>query len=452
MRAGELFEGVVNCKIPVIDYKPILTEMFNDGAKVEDLELLLSNFLWFLQGHVDLILKQRENDKELHEEYHKKENEKWRNAFLIQEHFQDAGLEERQKDSILQLIGYLHISIKKGNYLNSGKATMGELTMHSHKNEVPNDFFAQVQEGKISDFEWYMRIKELTDDFDKDRLELLSYKFDFYLWWEIKLWEGSFTNEELNKKIHEMIERGEKVPMRIDRKSKPSSIDAYLKKGRSRYKLKAKKEVSKEQEERVKEFVLSMEKRSRETVDNRAVMDSNNEYFGNLYKLQSLLVDLLVKYTDAERNEEYDFRSKHFEKGESLKMMPINWLKSKVLLKVLLDALIEQELIEKRDTEEIINEHFRVEKVNPTEKPKPLVWVAQIQLLPYLIEQLSQERFIEVKGAKHKLTALHFINGKGEKLNPDSLGSLLSTLNKEVRNDGYIVREITNVMKTLSNS
>lgn len=324
MRAGELFEGVVNSKIPKLDYNEVIEKVLENKGEVtiEMLEKLFSEFSWYLQEYADKILDNRKSDSELLEDYRREENEKWRNLYLVQEYFQDAGLNERQKDSILEFAGYLHGSIEHNKYLASGKATMGELTRHTHKKGLPNSFFYDVQKGKINEFEWYMRIKELTDNFDPDRLESLCYNFDFYFWWEKELWEGSFTQDELNRKVHEMIENGDKVPMLADRKRRPIGTSSYLKRGRKKYKLKKSNKGKVKDKERDKfwdETLDSLQKISRETVDEIAVMDPKGEYFGQLYNLQTLLVDLLVKHTDAERNERFDYRSRYFEDVESTK-------------------------------------------------------------------------------------------------------------------------------------
>ena len=86
-------------------------------------------------------------------------------------------------------------------------------------------------------------------------------------------------------------------------------------------------------------------------------------------------------------------------------------------------------MIENRETDEIIQEHFLVDGKMPTKAPQPIKWLIESKYLAYLMHRLAEEFIINIKGRKHQLTASHFISSEGKKLK--SLASQLSQVRNE---------------------
>ena len=72
-------------------------------------------------------------------------------------------------------------------------------------------------------------------------------------------------------------------------------------------------------------------------------------------------------------------------------VQPIHWLKGVESLRLFINELIRAGLIEDRETEEVIQEHFKVDGQMPTKKSKPISWYDSLSLLAYLIESLDRK-------------------------------------------------------------
>lgn len=102
---------------------------------------------------------------------------------------------------------------------------------------------------------------------------------------------------------------------------------------------------------------------------------------------------------------------------EKIEIQPIHWLKGEESLRLFLDSLKSADLIESKDTNNLILEHFYVDGQKPTKEPNPINWIKSKVLLAYLIKELStkpsmHEPFIE-PDKKWQLTELHFtVKGK----------------------------------------
>ena len=98
-------------------------------------------------------------------------------------------------------------------------------------------------------------------------------------------------------------------------------------------------------------------------------------------------------------------------------IQPIHWPKGEESLRQFLDIIKSAGLIESRETDEIIQEHFYVDGKMPTKEPQPINWLKSKVLLAYLIQELSTKPnmykpFIE-PDKKWQLTELHFtVKGK----------------------------------------
>jgi len=98
-------------------------------------------------------------------------------------------------------------------------------------------------------------------------------------------------------------------------------------------------------------------------------------------------------------------------------IQPIHWLKGVESLRQFIEELKSAVLIESRETEEIIQEHFSVDNQVPTKEAKPINWLGTTVLLAYLIKELTikpkmHDSFMESKNL-WQVTNLHFtIKGK----------------------------------------
>lgn len=97
-------------------------------------------------------------------------------------------------------------------------------------------------------------------------------------------------------------------------------------------------------------------------------------------------------------------------------IQPIHWLNREESLRLFIDSLKSAGLIENRETDEIIQEHFR----QSDKKPQPIKWSKSNRLLNYLFWQLREAGLID-KERKYKIITEHFLNRHGKPLKRDSL-------------------------------
>lgn len=141
------------------------------------------------------------------------------------------------------------------------------------------------------------------------------------------------------------------------------------------------------------------------------VYETNGEltgHFGNT-ELQSLLLsiqNLLNKWVPKKDKPEPQVKN----------IQPINWLNGVESLRLFIEELKKAGMIEERQTEDIIQEHFDYngKKVNKVKSvPQPINWLKSKVLLAYLIEELTTkperyDPFME-SDKKWHLTNIHFV-------------------------------------------
>lgn len=128
-------------------------------------------------------------------------------------------------------------------------------------------------------------------------------------------------------------------------------------------------------------------------------------------------------------------------------IQPIHWLKGEESLRQFLQSIKKKGLIENRDTEEIIQEHFYVDGKMPTKEPQPIKWMIESQYLAYMMHRLADEFIINIKGKKHQLTASHFISSDDNPLNTNSLSSQLSNMLRHGKSTDKNLSTIENIIQ-----
>ena len=266
------------------------------------------------------------------------------------------------------------------------------------------DFFNEVYEGYLSEFDMLNMVEDMTDHFDPVKLNLLCEEFDFYLFMKVEEFLGSFSHEEIENKMHEIQRAGKKVPILSDRvHNKPIHISDFFERKKTDFK---KKSLTDEQKKKREEFLLDFEENKKIILDTEKLFDPHGIEFFSLYRLRNILVDLKIKHTDSI----YKFEDiePHINK-----IQPIKWLKSDEALRQLIEALKENGLIQSRETEDII-QHFEVSGREAKQaKQEPINWLKSKALLAYLIEELTKqpkqsEPFID-SNKKWELVKLHFV-------------------------------------------
>lgn len=128
-------------------------------------------------------------------------------------------------------------------------------------------------------------------------------------------------------------------------------------------------------------------------------------------------------------------------------IQPIHWLKGEESLRQFLESIKSAGLIENRDTDEIIQEHFLVDGKAPNKKLQLIKWLSESKYLAYLMHRLAEEFIINIKGRKHELTASHFISSKETSLNTNSLASQLSKIYKNGKSSDKNLSTIENIIQ-----
>lgn len=96
---------------------------------------------------------------------------------------------------------------------------------------------------------------------------------------------------------------------------------------------------------------------------------------------------------------------------------PIHWLKGEESLRQFLDTIKSAGLIESRETDEIIQEHFR----QTGQTPQPIQWSKSNRLLIYLFNKLTETGLIDTMDRQFQLITEHFLDKKGQPFKRDSL-------------------------------
>lgn len=263
-------------------------------------------------------------------------------------------------------------------------------------------FFESVNSGEILKLDIHNRIQELTDDYDEDKLNLLCSEFDSYIFVKYENWRDKYTKEDIEKRIATYQEKGIKLPKKEHKNSKhrsPFIRDFFL---HERYG----KPVSD------KEYDEYMSKIFGKSSDN--VID-DNVLLGGFYvdsrsmpllHLRDILIDLKRKHTSSVYR--FDDKPEDLQTNNNY----IDWLNDDTL-EQFIEALIDQKLIEEREPQDIIKDHFEpVRKQN--REPEPIEWLNTQSLLAYMIDQLD-ETYIQTSNI-WKDTAPHFsVNGQTPK-------------------------------------
>ena len=284
------------------------------------------------------------------------------------------------------------------------------------------DFFDEVYEGYLSEFDMLNMVEDMTDHFDPVKLNLLCEEFDFYLFMKVEEFLGSFSHEEIENKMHEIQRAGKKIPMLSDRvHNKPIHISDFFERKKTDFK---KKSLTDEQKKKREEFLLDFEENKKIILDTEKLFDPHGIEFFSLYRLRNILVDLKIKHTDSI----YKFEDiePHINK-----IQPIKWLKSDEALRQFIEALKENGLIHSIETEDVI-QHFEVSGREAKQvKLEPINWLKSKALLAYLIDMLSKEPepsapFMDsIK--KWELVKLHFVV-KGKKITRSLVSDLKQTM------------------------
>lgn len=299
-----------------------------------------------------------------------------------------------------------------------------------------NEFFDEVYSGHLSDVDIYNAIEKLTDGYDKTKLNLLCRDFDFYSYMKKEEFLGSFSHEEIEKKMHELEKAGKKVPMISESNRIPLSVSHYFKIPEHK-KIKKEKDWTYEELKELDKFFSEMVKTQKVTIDVERLMDPYGFEFFLLHRLKSLLVDLKRKHTDAV----YRFDDKEFEVNN---IQPIHWLKGDDSLRRLIDLLKDAGFIEKKDTDEIIQEHFK----HSDQTPQLIQWKRTNRLLIYLFMKLNETDMVDTMNRQHKLIVEHFLNQYGKPLKGNSLKQEVQ--NMKLNGDPNGSNTIDGIIKELS--
>lgn|SRR5690625_32092 len=272
------------------------------------------------------------------------------------------------------------------------------------------EFFDQVHEGYLTEFDMLNMIEEMTGKFNAVKLNLLCKEFDFYLFMKRDEYICSFSHEEIQIKKHELERSGKKIPMLSDKAFKPFDISDFFQNEKVNFK---KNDLSEEQKRKREELSAYFEEGIKEIPDVIKMMDPLGLEFYSLYKLRNMLIDLKRKHTD----EVYKFDDPSDQVNN---IQPISWLKSDEALYQFIEALKAHQLIEAREAGDIINQHFKA-LTGQKNKPEPIKWLKTNRLLSYLITELAKAELIATEGKQWRLVSEHFIRKNGEKFNTDSL-------------------------------
>lgn len=302
-----------------------------------------------------------------------------------------------------------------------------------------NEFFELVASGELSDLDIHNHIQKLTDNFDEDKLNLLCSDFDAFINMKFENWIASFSEDDIDKRIVEWQNKGRALPIIHDEKYKFQWLYVRNFFWRTRWG----KPISDEEFEKgISELFGNDYKPKPYIIDDNVLL--GGFYFRHenilLSKLRDMLVDLKRKYTSAV------YRFDDNLQPQVANNQSIIWLKSDKSLSRFIDALKDQNLIENRETAEIIEQHFKPQ-TKPQKEPEPIKWLETASLLAYMIKELD-DRYIQTKNIWQN-TAHHFsVDGE----TPDNLRQIFSRSkqNKTGKPKNYGIIDL--IIKSLSDS
>ncbi len=86
--------------------------------------------------------------------------------------------------------------------------------MEEKETSISFDFFDQIREGELQEYDIIIRLKELTDNYDFELLNALDKDLSFYLFNEQEEMESRFSGEDIDAAISERKKNGLEIPLR----------------------------------------------------------------------------------------------------------------------------------------------------------------------------------------------------------------------------------------------
>ena len=269
-------------------------------------------------------------------------------------------------------------------------------------------FFESVSAGELSKLDIQNKVQKLTGNYVEDKLKLLCEEFDEYIFVKYENWTGSFSKNIFEQRIQEYNSEGITLPMERDEKFKHQWLyvsDFFL---RTRFG----KPISDEEYEKHMNEIFGDDRNKSEFIDTNVLLGGFYSVTGSrsLRDLRDILIELKRKHTDAV----YRFDDKELQINN---IHPIHWIKGEESLRLFLDTIKNAGLIEIRETDEIIQEHFR----QTDKSPQPIKWSKTNRLLIYLFSKLTKAGLVDTMDRQFKLITEHFLDKKGQPLKRDSL-------------------------------
>ena len=306
---------------------------------------------------------------------------------------------KRQEEVLEKLQAEFQYWKHQKDYGNQDNLNKSDKTLNQNETTT-REFFEQVRSGKITGLDTYSKVQELTDNFDETKLNLLCKDYDFYVFILYEEWLASFTDEEIEKKIHEWQKEDRKLPYAGDKKPHINLlyVDDFFKKE------KYGEPISDEKYEKLLKNVVGTKDDSK----SHKLLDTGRLFGGFYFSHENILLhelkEILVKAKRKHTSAVYKFDEKPADLQANNNY--INWVKKDDTLKQFIEELIDQNLIEQREPQDIIKDHFEPSS-KPNKEPKPIIWLDTIALLAYMIESLDQQ-YIKPKHLWND-TAFHFL-------------------------------------------
>lgn len=282
-------------------------------------------------------------------------------------------------------------------------------------------------------------VQQLTDNYDEDKLNLLCQEFDEFIQFEFEEWSSSYSKDFKQKKFNEWP-KNRALPIEKNRTASFQFLfvrDFFL---RTRF---GKPIPDEEYEKGIRES-FKTRKLEYNILDLNTLLGGFYFLHNNvlLYTLRDVLISLKRKYTSSVYRYQGKLNPAHPDNQKN-NLKPIIWLNPEVLNQFV-ESLKAHQLIEERETEEIINNHFKA-LTGQNGESEPIKWQKSNRLLSYLITELSKAELIETEGKQWKLISEHFIRKNGENFNTDSLKQDALNMKYTSHPNGYkIVDKVIN--------
>lgn len=242
------------------------------------------------------------------------------------------------------------------------------------------DFFESVFLNELMPTDIHNKIKSLTDNYDEVKLILLCDDFDKYYYVKVNELLSSLDIKQVEERL-KCIRNSEGKINSVQNSSIQKSISAYFQQDERQLKLNT---------YRLLHFSKSRNNPFPEKLNKYRFVDLKSIFFLSetipLEELKFTLINLRAKHTSSVLKDEY---KKESETYKSSTVKPIHWLNGEESLRQFIEDLKRAGMIEKRETEDIIQEHFEVDGKKPVNQPKPIVWTGTKVLLAHLISGLD---------------------------------------------------------------